>query len=274
MKTEEVHTWMKDVSEKESAIFGIMNYERVPKYGNVVYAMEQVVLLGNQILGSISGLQSWVSSYNPNKLWFESLFKHVCYSVDNLQSWMAYHEPSPPYLESMKDWSRIEKIYTGMLDIRYAVAVKTAYNVAVKSRTIPFRHEGPCWGGLVCMACEEDEWKWHEECLKEVDLPNNVFWNKALRPVFLKEMKSVVIAPSEWTYSGSKKTQYTREYKQKSTPFQCAVDLTYCVSGWIQHYYSNTSDLDIYEWLHENLPTLEERVKIDINHAEDILAMF
>jgi len=276
MKTEEIHAWFQDTRKKENTIFGTMNYERVSNYGNVVYTMEQVLLLGNHILNSLSGLQTWVSSYNPNILWIESLFKHGCNTVDNRTSWMAYHEPKPPCLEHMKDWSFVENenVYTGPLDICYSVAIQKAHTVAVKSRTIPIRHEGKCWGGLVCMACEDDEWKWHDECLKEADMPNNVFWNKELRDTFLEEMKSIAIAPPEWTYAKPTKQQKPRDYEQKSTPFQCAVDLTYHVSNWVQRYYKNTTDLELYEWLHENLPTLEERVKADMDRAEDILAMF
>jgi hypothetical protein len=273
-QTMDIHTWFKDACQKASIIYDTMNYKTSPTYGNVVFAMEQIGLLGHHMLASLADLQTWVSSYKKDRLWFEYVFKKACSSVEYYKSYGPYDMPPKPDMEFMREWSRVEQLYKGPLDIRFDVAVQAAYNVAAKSRKTPYRHEGEHMGGLFCIYCEDDEWKWQQECLKEADMPNNVFWNKTLQPAFLEEMKDNVTAPSDWCYPLVEKKDNEMKYEMKSTPFQCAVHLTYHVSKWLPFYSRHTTDLELYEWLSKHLPTLEAKIQEDMDRAEDILTMF
>jgi hypothetical protein len=274
MKTEEVHTLFERLRKDTRTIYDSMHWKDVPNYGNVVITMNQVLTLGNDVLPLLSGLQSWVDSYNINHLWIERLFKQGCKSVKEYKTWGAYFLPKPPSLEEMKDWSHVETLYKGSFDIQYIHAVQAAYNVAVKSRTVPYKHTDECLGGLICIRCEDLEWKWHKECLEEADMPNNPFWNETLQTQFLEELRTIAVAPEGWVYQVSSTNTKPREYKESSTPFQRAVEVSFYVSDWSCYYSKYTTDYDLFVWLSENLPTLEQRIRSDMDRADDILAMF
>jgi len=145
-----------------------MHKKEHPHYGNGIRAMHILETKGARLLEHIPVLEAWMREYEAGRawLWIQSLLEEGTRRVEKYKHWSAWSSVPPvPCMGSMEAWALVEKAYEGALDVRFSVALQGAYQAACRFSEKPFHHEGECWGGLVCMACEGDEWTWIQQCL-------------------------------------------------------------------------------------------------------------
>ncbi len=277
MKTEEIQKFLSEIYKRHSDAYSIMHRKDNPNYGNGIMVLKEIEETGNLLLGRIPELESWVSEYESDRchLWIRHLLERGYDDVKKFKEWSGYStSPSEPSLNGMESWNKIEKVYKGPLDIRFSAALQAAYRAACAFHPVGFRHEGKCNEGLLCLGCDDDEWRWKEQCLETFGLPNNIFWNSKLHQQFLEEIRECVVeVPKEWMYKAETFEPCLTKIGG-STPFQWTTELIFRV-----HYYQlglfNCSDPHtIHKTLRKYLPGLQERVKEDIRMCQVIREMY
>lgn len=245
-------------------VYASMTDQKYPHYGNGAKALAECEQLGNQLLEAMPALRIWKDTYEANKqkVWLQALLEKGASLVKEYKEHSIYRVPVPP--TDLDNWSQIvEANYTGALDVSFTAAAQQAYQAALRLPNVPQHHEGECYGGFICILCEDDEWRWSKQVLEEADMPNNIFWNPRLQTQFVEEMRShaTLAIPATWTYSAPKNRSLQPLDIDKGTPFQCVRSFVeYAWLRWSPHVGPRDSDFVIFKELVPWLPGLEEDV--------------
>jgi hypothetical protein len=169
--TSDTFAFLQNVYEECNDIHKSLHSKTHPQYGNAILALNRCESLGAKLLDYIPTLQNWLEEYesNASMLWLQ-------YMLDIGTNHKERNIRSDDYAN---EWKRVEKVYTGAFDISYSKALQTRIQVAEKATRVPYRHEGPCWGGIICIVCDGDKWEWYNQCKEEANISNisNIFCN-------------------------------------------------------------------------------------------------
>lgn len=286
-------------------LYDMMHSQQHPHYGQTLRAARGCSAFLEGLMNALPALETWVARYEANRsrLWMISALKHGETLLHRYKRvWSSVESIPPPNTPLIADWAPMETALAfsaeaAGVDIAFGSSIQTMYAAACRSTCHPIAkgekiHEGPCWGGLICILCDGDEHKWEKACFQtaEVALMRNVFWNTHMLNAFLAEMEAQnawnrVIVPSDWINPTCPTTPYSRydgRFPQKTctTPFQIAKELTArCTHNWsiwniVDYAEKPLGHFAIYERLRRILREARNHLAEDIAICESVRDMF
>jgi hypothetical protein len=294
----DVLDYLQDARSVAEDLYDMMHSQKHPHYGQTLRAVKGCVTFLGGLKTALPSLEAWVAHYEANRsrLWLISALKRGEVILERYKRvWGSVESIPAPNTPLIADWAPVETALADVaeaaqVDIALGVAIQTVYASASKSTVHPIAkgkkvHEGPCWGGFICILCDGDERDWEKACFKPVEaaLARSVFWNTHLQNVFLAEIETQnawdrVVVPLDWINPTCPTS--SDERKTCTTPFQFVKALTArCIHIWsvcsVRDYAKKPlGHFAIYEKLRRILHEAQLYLVEDIAICESVQDMF